>query len=69
LVRESQFFADMFTLPILEPSKKVEGLTDDKPIMLPANITAASFRHLLKALYYPTYASISLYTSYKFLIK
>ncbi|KAF9536409.1 hypothetical protein CPC08DRAFT_824809 [Agrocybe pediades] len=51
LTRKSQFFADMFTLPVPASSETAEGASDEKPIMLPASISAESFRSLLKMLY------------------
>ncbi|KAF9552798.1 hypothetical protein CPC08DRAFT_601941, partial [Agrocybe pediades] len=51
LIRESQFFSDMFSLPIPASGTTVEGVSDDKPIMLPESISAESFRSLLRLLY------------------
>ncbi|KAF9552800.1 hypothetical protein CPC08DRAFT_714279 [Agrocybe pediades] len=51
LIRESQFFADMFSLPVLASSERTEGASDIKPIMLPESVSAESFRSLLKILY------------------
>ncbi|KAF4620941.1 hypothetical protein D9613_001098 [Agrocybe pediades] len=50
LTRESQFFADMFSLPV-PASEAVEGGSDDKPIVFPQTVRAESFRSLLKILY------------------
>ncbi|KDR75546.1 hypothetical protein GALMADRAFT_140184 [Galerina marginata CBS 339.88] len=51
LIRGSEVFSTMFTLPQGEPKDDLEGGSPKHPIMLPTTIKAEDFRNLLKMLY------------------
>ncbi|KAH9000722.1 hypothetical protein EDB86DRAFT_2802057, partial [Lactarius hatsudake] len=51
LVRESDFFRDMFSLP-QGSSARVEGVDDEHPICIPDTTTATEFENLLWFLYF-----------------
>lgn len=52
LVGQSTVFRDMFTLPSGEGNGKVEGGSDDNPILLDS-VSRDAFKLLLKMLYPP----------------
>ena len=52
LVGQSAVFRDMFTLPSGEGNGKVEGGSDDNPILLDS-VSRDAFKLLLKMLYPP----------------